>query len=337
MVTNKQTSTQRTIVTSDDGDYSVPALLAGVYEVTGEAPGFDRLPQEAIIEAGSTTTVDLIMQVGAVTESVTVDAAMPQMHYDSHAISGVVTHSQIEGLPLNARNFLELAKLEPGVQPPARTTANRMLVPVLGAPGVNVGGSRFTVDGGSITSVGVGGSQMGLSQEVVQEFQISTVNFDLSTGIAAAGGVNVVTRSGSNALHGAAFYFFRDHKLAAYPALVRDPANPDPFFQRRQFGLTFGGPIRRDRVFFFGNWERNEQRGVIDTNLVGQDFAHFSRVTPSPLFGDLLSFRLDGSISKTHTVFLRYSHDGSRSVGPTTFATNAIGPSNGYPSTWSRG
>ena len=135
------------------------------------------------------------------------------------------------------------------------------------------------VDGGSITSVGVGGSQMGFSQEVVQEFQVSTVNFDLSTGIAGAGGVNVVTRSGGNDLHGTGFYFFRDHKLAAYPALNRDPANPASFFQRRQFGFALGGPIRRDRVFFFGNWERNEQRGVIDANLIGTDFAHFSRAT----------------------------------------------------------
>ena len=258
------------------------------------------------------------------------------MHYDSHAVSGTVTQTQIEGLPLNGRSFLDLAKLEPGAQPPSRTNSNRMLVPVLGAPGVNVGGASFTVDGGSITSVGVGGSQMGLSQEVVQEFQLSTVNFDLSTGMALAGGVNVVTRSGGNDLHGTAFYFFRDHKLAAYPALERDPTNPDPFFQRRQFGFALGGPIRRDRVFFFGNWERNEQRGVIDTNLLSLDFAQFSRVTPSPTFGDLVSFRLDGRISNMHTAFVRYSHDGSRTVGPITFATNAIGPNNGYPSTWSR-
>jgi len=171
---------------------------------------------------------------------------------------------------------------------------------------------------------------------VVQEIQVSTVNFDLSTGVAAAGGINVVTRSGGKDLHGTAFYFFRDHKLAAYPALDRDAANPDPFFQRRQFGFALGGPIRRDRVFFFGNWERNEQRGVIDTNLAGADFAHFSRVTPSPLFGDQFSLRLDGRISNAHTAFLRYSHDGSRAVGPITFASNTIGPANGYPSTWAR-
>jgi hypothetical protein len=333
-LTSLSSGFSRGAATSGQGDYSFPALPAGEYEVSVEAPGFQRIVRQAAVEAGTTTTVDFTLRVGEVTESVTVEAATPQMHYDSNAVGGVVTHSQIEDLPLNGRSFIELAKLEPGVQPPSRTNSNRMLVPVLGAPGVNVSGTTFTVDGGSITSVGVGGVQMGLSQDVVQEFQVSTVNFDLSTGIASAGGVNVVTRSGNNDLHGAVFYFFRDHKLAAYPALQRDLANPDPFFQRRQFGLALGGPLRRNRVFFFGNWERNEQRGVIDTNLAGPDFARFSRVTPSPLFGDLLSFRLDGRISNAHTAFIRYSHDGSRSFGPITFASNAIGPNNGYPSTW---
>src|SRR5262249_20876667 len=159
-------------------------------------------------------------------------------------------------------SFLELSKLEPGVQPPTVANRNRMVVPLLGAPAQNVGGARFTVDGGSVTSVGMGGSQMGFSQDVVQEFQVSTVNPDLSTGLTDAGAINVVTRSGGNDPAGTAFYFFRDHTITAYPALNRDPANPDPFFQRRQFGGALGGPIRRDRIFYFGNWERNDQRAV---------------------------------------------------------------------------
>ena len=141
---------------------------------------------------------------------------------------------------------------------------------------------------------------MGFSQEAVQEFQVSTVNFDLSTGITLSGAINVVTRSGGNDLHGAVFYFFRDHNLAAYPALNRDPANPDPFFQRRQFGFALGGPIRRDRVFFFANWERNEQRGVASTTLVG-DFARFSGITSSPTFGDQASVRLDATTLQRYT------------------------------------
>ena len=324
------TGLARTVISSEQGDYSIPALLAGEYEVSAEAPSFQRLARTALVEAGATTTADFALRVGEVTESVTVDAASPQMHYDSHTVGGVVTHSQIEDLPLNGRSFLELAKLEPGVQPPSRTSSNRVFVPVLGAPGGNNGrGTRVTVDGGSIMAVGNGGSAMGFSQEPVQEFQVSTVNFDLSTGPTFSGAINVVTRSGGNDLHGAAFYFFRDHTLGAYPALNRDPANPDPFFQRRQFGFALGGPIRRNRLFFFTNWERNEQRGVSDTTLTG-DFAHLSGITSSPMFGDQASVRLDARLSNAHTAFVRYSHDGNRAFGPGFSQVNA------YPSTWVR-
>ena len=214
----------RAMATPEQGDYSFPALPPGDYEVTVEAPGFRRTVRRATVEAGVTTTIDFDLTHRRREETVTVESAdtadalrFPRCRRRGHTRAN-------RRLPLNGRSFLELAKLEPGVQAPSRTNSNRTLVPVLGAPGVNVGGPRFTVDGGSITSVGVGGSQMGLSQEVVQEFQVSTVNFDLSTGIASAGGINVVTRSGGNDLHGTAFYFFRDHTLSAYPALHRDLA-----------------------------------------------------------------------------------------------------------------
>src|SRR5437660_1847433 len=235
----------RTIVTSAQGIFSFSALLADAYEVSVEASGFQRTVREAVVEAGTTTTVDLTLRIGDTKDSVTVDGASPRMHYDSHTVGGVVTQSEIQGLALDGRNFLELAKLEPGVQAPSRSVDGRTFVPVLGAPGGSNGrGTRVTIDGGSIMSPGYAGSKMGFSQEAVQEFQVSTVNFDLATGITFSGAVNVVTRSGGNELHGAAFYFFRDHTLAAYPGLNRDPANADPFFQRRQFGSALGGPIR---------------------------------------------------------------------------------------------
>jgi len=318
---------------SERGDYSMPSLVAGEYELSVEAEQFQRMVRRASVEAGATTTSDFALRLGNVKESITVDGASPQIQYDSHSVGGVITGSQIQNLPLNGRSFLELAKLEPGVQPPVRAAGNRTQVPVLGAAGGNSGrGTRVTIDGGSIMAFSGGGSQMGFSQDVVQEFQISTVNFDLSTGLTFTGAINVATRSGGNDLHGSAFYFFRDHKLSAYPALKRDPANPDPFFQRRQFGFAAGGPIRRDRLFFFVNWERGDQRGVSATTLLGPDFAPLSRVTSSPLFGDQLSFRLDGRVSSRHTAFLRYSHDGSRAFGPAGGTANA----NAYPSNWVR-
>ena len=115
-VTNKENGQKRTLVTTGDGDYSATALLPAMYEVTVQAPGFQQLARDAIVEAGTTTTVNFALGVGSSTESLTVEGASPQIHYDSHEVDGVITPPQIQGLPLNGRNFLELAKLEPGAQ-----------------------------------------------------------------------------------------------------------------------------------------------------------------------------------------------------------------------------
>jgi hypothetical protein len=334
VVTNRETHAIRELVTAAEGDYSASALPPGVYDVVAEARGFERLRREVVIEAGTTTTVDLPMHVGPSTETVTVSTASPQLRYDTYEVSSVVTRAQTEGLPLNGRNFLELAKLEPGAQQPTRASNNRTFVPLLGAPVAQNGrATRVTVDGGSIMEIGNGGAAMGFSQEVVQEFQVSTVNFDLSTGVTASGAVNVVTRSGGNQLHGSGFYSFRDHHLSAYPGLKRDPFNPDPFFQRRQFGLSVGGPIRKDRAFFFGTIERNEQRGVLSTELLTADFAPLSRITPSPTYVSQFSVRGDFALTDKHSLFLRHSHEGSFSYGPTTL--NGVGI-RAYPSAWTR-
>src|SRR5262249_23382563 len=141
----------------------------------------------------------------------------------------------------------------------------RSFVPILGA-GLQtlprIGYTSVTVDGGSITFPGTIGSALQVSQEVVQEFQISEVNFDAATPLTTTGAVNIVTRGGGRTYAGSAFLFYRDHNLSAYPALKRDPANPDPFFERQQFGGTVGGPIAKDRAFFFTSYERSQQDGV---------------------------------------------------------------------------
>jgi hypothetical protein len=313
---SRATAQVRRTVTGDQGQFSFPALLPGQYQVSVDAAGFQRNLRLAIVEAGTSTRADFVLRLPNVSDSVTVDAASPQMHYDSPSVTGVITHEQIQGLPLNGRSFLELAKLEPGVQPPTAANRNRTVVPVLGAPASNISGARFTIDGGSVTSIGLGGAQMGLSQEAVQEFQVTTVNFGLAAGMTDTASINVVTRGGGNELRATAFYFFRDHNLAAYPVLIRDPRNPDPSFQRQQFGGAIGGPIRRNRVFYFGNWERNDQRSISATTLLVPEFAQLSRVTSNPLTGDLFSVRLDGKINDAHTAFLRHSYDGSRAFGP---------------------
>ena len=244
-ITNRASGLSRNLTTSAEGDYSAVALPPGDYQVTAEATGFSFLERTATVEAGTTTTVNLQVQVGGISENTTVSNVAPLIRYDHHQVGGLVSRNQIENLPLNGRNFLDLAKLEPGVTNAEPSTNNRVFVPVLGtgifAP-PRIGNTRVTVDGANIVAIGAIGATLQVSQEVVHEFQLSTVNFDLSTSLTTNGAINIVTRSGGNQFHGSGFYFYRDHNLAAYPGLQRDPDNPDLFFQRSQLAIISAAP-----------------------------------------------------------------------------------------------
>ncbi|HEV2689644.1 MAG TPA: TonB-dependent receptor, partial [Bryobacteraceae bacterium] len=255
-ITNKSTGFIRTLTSNAEGLYNAPSLPAGEYEVRAESQGFRTIIRNAEVQVGGTTTVELRMQVGQSKEVVTVEAASAQIEYDKNSIDGVVTREKIQDLPLNGRSFLQLASLEPGVTVSPATTNqyNRLFsISILGG---NSGRTNITVDGGSIRdAIEDTGASMNFSQEVVQEFQLSSAVFDLSTGIGANGAVNVVTRTGSNDIHGSGYFFFRDHNIAAYPGLARNPLALDPFFARRNPGFWFGGPILKDKLFFFFNYE----------------------------------------------------------------------------------
>jgi hypothetical protein len=185
------------------------------------------------------------------------------------------------------------------------------------------------VDGASITMPGNSGVIFQVSQEVVQEFQLSTVNFDVSTGLASNGAINIVTRSGGNDYHGDGFFFFRDHHLSAYPALKRDASNLHPFFQRQQYGFLMGGPIRRDRAFFFTSYERSDQLGVASIQPGTQEFAALGGIFPTPYLGNQFSARGDVRLNSNHNAFVRYTHDDNGAF------SNAFVASN-LPSGWVR-
>src|SRR5258708_818504 len=244
------------------------------------------------------------------------EAATPKIEYETHWVDGVGTRKYIDSLPLNGRSFLQLASIEPGVTVSAGSLGqyNRQFdVNILGSGSETV---RITVDGATVNDSVTGGTQQNLSQEVVQEFQVSIANFDLSTGITGSGAVNVVTRSGGNDFHGSAFFYFRDHNMAAYPYLQRDPNTPDPFFARRQPGFWVGGPIKKDKLFFFGSYEHNNQRGVYSSLPSTPEFVGLGTNASTPYNGNLVGVRLDYRINDKHSAFLRYSHDGNNSYAP---------------------
>jgi Carboxypeptidase regulatory-like domain len=328
-VTNKGTGAARQLVTGSDGSFNATSLAAGAYSVKAEATGFSTLVQDATVQVGQTATLDLVMQVGETNEVVSVQAEAAQIDYDSHEINGVITRQRIQNLPLNGRDFLQLAMLEPGVSVSASNVGEynqNFNVSILGASSSN-NAVRITVDGATVQDSVTGGTQQNFSQEVVQEFQLSSTNFDLSTGIGAGGAINIVTRSGGNNFHGSLFFFYRDHNLSAFPTLAHDPGEPSsPYFARKQEGYWFGGPVKKDKLFFFSSYERTDQVALFSSFPTDPLLFHFGVNADSPSHVNDFTERLDWRISNKHTAFLRYSHDGNASLAP---------PATGdFPSDW---
>src|ERR1700722_11602338 len=318
-VTNKDTGLERKMTTSGEGIFSAASLPGGNYSIKAEATGFRTLEQSTAVQTGQVTSVDLEMQVGSETEIISVQAESAQINYDSHEISGVITHEAIQNLPLNGRSFLQLSMLEPGVSVTANNVGqfNKQFdVSILGASSAN-NSVRITVDGATVQDSITGGTQQNFSQEVVQEFQLSSTNFDLSTGIGAGGAINVVTRSGGNDFHGSAFFFYRDHNMSAFPTLAHEPGEPSsPYFGRKQGGFWFGGPIKKDKLFFFTSLEHIDQTALFSAFPSDPAFQAFGTNTASPYHANELTERLDWRINARNNAFLRYSHDGNNSFAP---------------------
>ena len=324
-VRNRDTGATRGAETAADGTFLVPSLLAGPYDVIIEAPGFQPTVTPIDVTTGNTTTVKISLQVSTRQEAVTVTGVSPLVDLDSNKVQGVVGRTQIDNLPLNGRSFLNLAQLQPGVTVslgnPAQFNA-QFNVSVLGGAASH---TAITVDGGNVRNPVEGGTGQNFSQEIVQEFQISTANFDLSTGITAFGAINVITRSGTNDYRGAAYFYDRNNNMAAYPGLVRSPLSDSPDFSRKQGGVVIGGPIVKDKLLFFANYERTDQDGVYIVQPDLPSVALFSTLAAAPYKSNQASGRIDYHPGGKHSMFVRYSHDGNTNAGP--FGT-PVPPSN---------
>ena len=327
-VRNVATGVERHLVSNADGTFSAPSLAAGAYTVVAELTGFRTQRIEVTVATGRVLTVDMRMEVGAATEVVNVAANAIHVETEDHAVTGVITRQKIQELPLNGRSFLQLAFLEPGVTANPGSTSQYNSLFSVSILGGDSNKTAITVDGGNIRNNIEGNTGMNFSQEVVEEFQLSSANFDLSTGITSVGSVNIVTRTGSNDMRGSAYFFFRNNDMAAYPALKRDLLAPDPEFSRRNPGAWVGGPIRRDRLFFFGNYEHTDQEGVVTFQPNLASASSLAGVFPNPYSGHLISMRVDWRANDNHTMFVRYSHDKNSGFGPSGAAT--------MPSNWLR-
>ena len=308
----------RAVGTNVNGQYYITNLEPGDYEIEASAPGFNTEVQNVRLLVGDQLTVNFQLHPGSVHERVLVSVETAGINTSEFAVNGSVSQVQIQNLPLNGRNFLELARLESGVSVtlvsnPGAFANNYSRVSIAGAQYLL---TQVSVDGVTVNDRMNGGTAQNFSQETVQEFQVERFSFDPASAMSGAGGVNIVTRHGTDDLHGAAFFFYRDHNMAAYPGLRRDLKHPDPFFARKQLGFRLGGPLRKDRIFWLTNFEHDWQTAALAVQNNHPIFSKLDVVYPSPLTFNQFNLRVDGKLDNANSAFVRVSQDKNNNVAP---------------------
>lgn len=324
---NVGTNAARETRASGEGVYEISQLAPGTYRVEVEAPSFAKYVQEnVVVNVLQRTTINPALRVGGVTEVVNVTSEnAPLVETTKTDVSGVVDQRRLESLPVNGRSFASLAILIPGatLQPSFDPTKSRVgTFSVGGSTGRNL---NITIDGGDNKDNAVGGILQNFSMEGIQEFALSTQRFSAANGRSGGALLSVVSKSGTNSLHGSLFGFFRDDSLNANaPALLAE-ANPDLFpdaddivkppFSRQQFGGSIGGPIKHDRAFFFGTVERTRERGNsivpgVDQTKIAflEPFGYEAvRFLPQPFDDTQYTVKGDFHLSDKHTLVTRFA------------------------------
>jgi hypothetical protein len=264
-IKNVVTGVVRTSKTDKDGQYNAPNLLPGTYEVTASAPGYETSVQRDVTLAiGATQSLKLTLNRGEVSEKIVISVAPPSMDLSSSAISGNVDAGTVRDLPLNGRDWTQLATLQAdvdtvSVQQPNGVNAprgNRGYGNQMTISGTRPQQNNYRLDGVSFNdySNGAPGSVVGvdLGVDAIREFTVLTSNYSAEYGRASGGVINAITRSGGNEFHASLYEFLRNSAFDARNFF--DGATPPPF-KRNQFGASLGGPIRKDKTFFFANYE----------------------------------------------------------------------------------
>jgi hypothetical protein len=278
-ITNVATGITRSVTTNEDGLYTAPNLLPASYELTFAVPGFKTEVRSGIeLTVGATVSMNMTMQVGGSKETVQVVTEAPDVQLATSDISAVVNATTVRELPLNGRSWTDLATLQPGVnrietQPDfsaGTDRGNRGFGQQLTISGARPQQNNYRLDGVSLNDYanGAPGSVLGgsLGVDAIQEFSVLTSNYSAEYGKTSGGVVNAITRSGTNQIHGSAYEFVRNSALDA-KNFFDDHAKSIPPYTRNQFGGAVGGPIIKNRTFFFADYEANRSNKGI-SNLV---------------------------------------------------------------------
>ena len=255
------TGTSISVRSGNDGAFTIAALPAARYEITFSAQGFHTVSRTFELSVGQLARIHASLPPGAAArDSVEVAEERPLLRTEESALGALIENAQVTGLPLDGRNWTELALLVPGAAPSAQGSAGSTRGNVsLSLNGGREDSNNFLLDGVYNGNPNLNGSGVVPAVDAIREFEVVTSNYDASFGRNGAGQINVVMKSGSNAFHGAFYEFFRNASLDGINYFA--PASePKPKYQRNQFGAALGGPIRRDRTFFFADWESRRTR-----------------------------------------------------------------------------
>src|SRR5437868_303311 len=274
-VTEEKTGLSRTVTATDDGFYNFTSLPAGVYTVSTGPTGFKKTVTTGVdLHVNENKTVNLDLQVGAVTETVTITSEQAPVELRSGEVSSLVSEKQVTELPLNGRNYAQLALMVPGVSPVTQAGAGGAFASrgtgLDSGVDMSVNGNQsntnlWTVDG--VNNMDVGSNRTLLvfpSVDSIQEFRVERNSFSAEFGQAQGAVVNLITKGGSNDFHGSIFEFYRKDSLNANSFFLNRAGQPKAKLNYNNFGGNFSGPIIKDRIFFFYSEEwRRERRGTV--------------------------------------------------------------------------
>lgn len=304
-ITEKSKGSATHVTTDSRGTYSSGALIPGGYVVRVEASGFKTTEVPVNVQVGNTANGNAKLELGQASQIVEVEASTVSVNTEQATVQGVISENQIANLPVNGRNFLDLAQLEPGVQ----IQDGQNFDPTkAGYSSISFGGrfgrtARIEVDGVDVSDETVGTTTTDIPSSAIQEFQISQSSLDMSSELTSSGAVNVTTKSGSNAFHGDAFGAFRD---SAFAAALPTPVGFSAPFQRSQYGGDFGGALIKNKLFFFLDGERTIQHTSVPVPI-SAPFSSFSGTFSDAFHEGNLLGRLDYQLTKNVRAFFRFS------------------------------
>jgi hypothetical protein len=312
---NISTGFTRTAVSDANGTFRVPGLPVGNYDVKVELAGFALSTRRIVVNVGATTTPEVRLKVAGQTEELTVVAESPLIDSTETSVGEIITGAQIENLPLNGRQFGNLAALVPGVSLGFHTDPTKS---TQFAPQVNGGGGRninYLIDGGDNNDDTVGGLVQLFPLDSIGEFNFETQRFRADTGRSNGGTLKVVTKGGTNELRGSVFELFRDKSLNSQTETEKLNDQPKGDYRRHQFGASLGGPIVKDKTHFFAAFERTKQDTTQSVSTLGL-FPDKDGVYDTPYTENLAVGKVTHQMGAQNYLSVRYGfNDNSQTYG----------------------